>query len=237
MSVGQTKDRVLTPPARVFAIFRSPVKVFCDIDRGVPWWEPWVVVSLLNVMIAYVIIPINVRLFSLNPHGLSPEELTQQMETMQTFAMKYLGVITAPVSVLFAALVFSAVSYVVVSVFSERPDFRKHITVYLYSSVIFSAGVLVSNLIVRWKGVENIKTVGDAVAPLGPAAFVPAGEKIWFALLSTLDIFSLWSYVVFGLGVMYVFGLSGRAAMLSIVPLWLLAVLIALIGARFGGAP
>jgi hypothetical protein len=237
MSDGYAEETALKPLARVLAIFHSPGKVFEGIDRGAPWWEPWVLASLLNMVAAYVVIPINTRLFSLNPHGLSPEELGQGLETLQKFSMKYLGVITAPMSVLFAALVFSAVSYIVVSVLSERPDFKKHLAVYLYSSIVMSVGIVVSNLIVRWNGIENIQTIGDAVAPLGPAALVPVDERIWFALLSTLDVFSVWSYVLFGLGVMYVFGLSRRAAVLTVLPLWLLAVLIALVEARFGSAP
>ncbi|MEJ2722971.1 MAG: YIP1 family protein, partial [bacterium] len=183
-----TEDAAMGPLARVFAIFHSPVRVYADIERGIPWWEPWAAVSLLNMVIAYVVIPINARLFSLNPHGLSPEELSRGMETMQKFYMKYLGVITAPLSVLFGALVFSGVSYVVVSVLSDRPDFKKHFTIYLYCSVVVSVGVLVSNLIVRWHGVENIRNVGDAVAPLGPAALFSPDAKIWFAFASTLDV-------------------------------------------------
>ncbi|UCH83680.1 MAG: YIP1 family protein [Candidatus Latescibacterota bacterium] len=237
MPNGHGGGPVMSPLARVLAIFHAPTKVFGDVDRGSPWWEPWIAVSLINMITAYLIIPINIRLFELNPQGFSAEDVSRGLESMQALHMKYLGVYTAPFSVLFAAMVFSSVSYVVVGVLSDRPDFKKHLTVYLYSSVIVSMGILLSNLIVRWNGVENIQSIGDAVAPLGPAAFVQPGQKIWFAVLSTLDVFSVWSYVLFGLGVMYVFDLTRRGALLTVLPYWLLAVLIALVGARLGGAP
>lgn len=233
---GETYE--LTPLRRVVSIFHAPARVFADIDQGrSQWWEPWIVVSLLNALIGYIIIPINLRLIEVNPQGFSPEEVRQGLETAQAFHMKYLAVFTAPLSVLFAALVFSSVSYVVVGVLSERPDFKKHLTVYLYSSIVVSVGILISNLIVRWNGVENIQTLDDAVAPLGPAALVTTGQKIWYALFATLDVFSIWSYVLFGLGVAYVFDLTRRGAAVVVLPVWLLAVLIALIGVRLSGAP
>jgi hypothetical protein len=238
MSEEHGEGQALTPLGRVLAIFHAPAKVFADIDWGrSSWWEPWIVVSLVNMVIGYVIIPINLRLIEVNPHGYTPEEVRQGLETAQTFQMKYLAVFTAPLSVLFAALVFSSVSYVVVGVLSQRADFKKHLTIYLYSSIIVSVGILLSNLIVRWNGVENIQSLRDAVAPLGPAAFVPAGQKILFALFSTLDIFSIWSYLLFGLGVAYVFDLTRRGAAVVVLPVWLVAVLLALVGARLGMAP
>ena len=54
-------------------------------------------------------------------------------------------------------------------------------------------------------------------------------------LLSTLDLFSVWSYLVLGAGVMYVFGLTKRGAMLVVIPVWLLWVLVSLVGTRMGG--
>ncbi|UCG51126.1 MAG: YIP1 family protein [Candidatus Latescibacterota bacterium] len=220
--------------SRVLSIFHAPREVFSDIDRGAPWWQPWIVLSLVSMVVAYILIPIQVQLMRLNPQGLSPEDLEQALEGMEK--IKYLGVITSPVTVLFAALIFSAVSYLVVSILSDRPNFKKHLTIYLYSSIVASLGILLSNIVVRWNGVENIRTVGDAAAPFGPAAFVDAGNTIGFAVLSTLDVFSVWSYVLLGFGVMHVFGLSKRSAVLVVIPVWLLAVLIALVGARFGGS-
>jgi len=222
--------------SRFMGIFFSPKKIFSDVDAGVPWWQPWIWVSVLNMIVAYVVIPVQVQLYRLRNDQIPKEQLEQTLQQMQSFPVKYLGIVTAPVVILIVGLIFAAASYIAVSVLSERASFKKHLTLYFYASIVASLGVLVSNLVVRAKGIDNIRTIRDGVAPFGPAAFVPEGQKIPYAILSTLDIFSLWFYALIALGVMHVFRLSWRSAVLVVIPIWLLSVLIALVGARFGAA-
>ena len=223
---------------RFIGIFVSPRKVFADIDGGSPWWEPWVWGSIIHIAIAYVVLPIQIRLFELTRNQTPPEQFEKGLVSMQSFPVKYLGVLTAPVTVLFVGVIFAALSFIAVSVLSERSNFKKHLTIYLWSSIVASVGVLLSNIVVRLNGIEQIRRFRDAMAPFGPAALIPDdGGKIWYALLSTLDIFSIWFYVLMAVGVMQVFRMSRWASLLVVVPIWLLSVLIALIGVRYGGAP
>jgi hypothetical protein len=222
---------------RLAGIFVSPKKVFADVDAGAPWWEPWAWGSLLHMVIAYAVLPIQVRLFELTRDTMSPEVYEQRLASMQSFPVKYLGVMTAPITILFVAVIFAALSFIAVSVLSERSNFKKHLAIYLWSSLVASVGVLLSNIVVRMKGLDAVRSYSDALAPFGPAALLPEGGKIWFALLSTLDIFAVWFYVLMAVGVTQVFRLSRSASLLVVVPIWLLSLLIALIGVRYGGAP
>jgi hypothetical protein len=222
--------------SRFVGIIVSPKRVFADIDGGAPWWQPWIWVSLINMIVAYVMIPIQIQTYRLRVDEVPKEQFDQTIAHMQAFPLKYLGIIVAPVMVLVAALVFSAASYIAVSVLSDRASFRKHFTIYLYGAIVASLGMLVSNIVVVAKGIENIRSFRDSMAPFGPAAFVPEGHKIPYAILSTLDVFSVWFYVLMVLGVMHVFRMSGRSAVLVVIPIWLLSVLASLVGARFGGA-
>ena len=222
---------------RLFAIFVSPRKVFADVDAGSPWWEPWVWGSLLHMIIAYTVLPIQIRLFELTKDTRPPEQFETELAKMQEFPIKYLGVMTAPVTVLFVAVIFAAISFIAVSVASERSNFKKHLGIYLWSSLVASVGVLLSNILVRTKGLETVRSYRDALAPFGPAALIPDGGKIWYALLSTLDVFAVWFYVLLVVGVTQVFRMSRTASLLVVLPVWLLSILIALIGVRYGGAP
>jgi len=222
---------------RLVGIFVSPKKVFADVDAGAPWWEPWVWGSLLHMIIAYAVLPVQIRLFELTKDTKPPEQFEAELAKMQEFPIKYLGVITAPITILFVAVIFAALSFIAVSVLSERSNFKKHLAIYLWSSLVASVGVLLSNIIVRMKGLETVRSYRDALAPFGPAALLPEGGKIWFALLSTLDVFAVWFYVLMAVGVTQVFRMSRSASLLVVVPIWLLSILIALIGVRYGGAP
>ncbi len=223
--------------SRLLDVFVSPKKVFSDIDAGARWWEPWIWVSVLNMIVAYIVIPVQVQLYRLRADQMPKEQFDQTIEKMQSFPIAYLGIIAAPVTVLLVGMIFAAVSYIAVSVLSERASFKKHLTLYLWASMIPTLGMLLSNIIVRVKGVEKIRSMTDAMVSLGPGALVPEGHKILTAVLSTVDVFGLWFYALIAMGVVYLFRLSGRSAILVVLPIWLLSVLMALIGTRIGGTP
>jgi hypothetical protein len=217
--------------SRLTGIFYAPKGVFTDVDRGAPWWEPWIWASIVNMIVSYVVVPVQVQLYRVRGDGLSGAQLEEAIEKMQAFPWKYVGVATAPVTVLFVAVLFSAVSYIAVSALSERAGFKKHLSICLWASIVWWVGVLASTLIVRARGIEEIRTMRDAMAPFGPAAVVTDANRIWLAVLSTLDVFAVWFYVLVAVGVMHVFRMSGRAALLVVIPIWLLFVLFELISA------
>jgi hypothetical protein len=223
--------------SRLLGIFYEPGKVFADVDRGARWWEPWLWVSLVNMIVAYIVIPIQVQLYRLREGQLPQEQFELAIEKMQAAPIKYLGIVTAPVTVLIVGVLFASVSFIAVSALSERANFKKHLTICLWGSLVWWVGVLVSTVVVRARGIEEIRTFRDAMAPFGPAAFVAEGHKVWLAVLSTLDLFALWFYALVALGAVRVFRISWRAAILVVAPVWLLYVLFELISARLSGGP
>lgn len=219
--------------SRFVWLFQSPRRLFEDIAGGAPWWQPWVWVSLINMVIAYLSLPIQIHLMGLNPRDLPPEQLEQTLESMAKFG--HLGLISTPVVVLLTSLIISAITYIAVSVMAESAGFKKYLTLYMYSSVPASLGLLLGTIMTRLKGVESLRSIEDAVASFGPAMFVGAGSPKTHAILGSLDLFYIWFYILVGAGVMQVFGLGRKAAALVVVPLWLVYVLISLVSARASG--
>jgi hypothetical protein len=239
MNGPENEERIAQPAmsflGRLGGIFVSPRRVFADVDRGSPWWEPWAWCSLVYMAAAYISLPVQLRLFELTRNEMPPEEFERSLAWAQTPVAKALAIGAWPVGVLFEGVVFAAVSYLAVSALSEFSSFRKHLTICLWSSVASSLGVLLSNIVVRLRGIEEVRGFRDAIAPFGPAVLLSDdGGRIWYALLSTLDVFSIWFYGLMAVGVIHVFRMSGRATVLVIVPIWLVSILIALI-VRSGG--
>lgn len=217
--------------SRLIWTFVSPRNLFAAIARDdVHWWQPWVWVSLLSAATAYISIPIQIRLTRMNPNDMPPEQLEQTLTAMQKYG--YLGVISTPVAVLVSSLVVVAISYMVVSVLAEHGGFKKYFALYLHCSIVSAVGLLLATWLTVMKGVENIRAVEDASSSFGPAIFLSPGNKLMHALFSTFDIFYIWFYVLLWMGVSHVFKLSGRAAILVVVPVWLLFLLITLVTAR-----
>ncbi len=218
--------------SRFIWTIQSPSLLFDDIKAGVKWWEPWMWVSILNMAIAHISVPIQLQLVRLNPRNVPAEQLQQTLEQMEKFG--FLGVITTPVVVLITSLIIAGISYLVVSVVSEASSFKKYFTLYLYANIVSSIGLLIGTSLTRMKGVESINAPEDAVASFGPALLIDSGQKILYPLLSSLDGFYVWFYVLMALGIAHVFQVGRRTAILAVVPLWLLFVLISLVSSRVG---
>jgi hypothetical protein len=210
---------------------QSPKKLYADIASGdAHWWEPWVWVSLINMVVAYISMPIQIQLARLNPNNVPAEELEQTLEMMAKFGM--VGVISTPVLILITSLIVVAISYLVLSVLAEEPRFKKYFTLHLYASIVSSLGLLLGTILTRMKGVESIRSIEDAASSFGPDILVGSDQKILHAILSNFGVFHIWFYVLVAMGVMYVFNLSKRSAIIVIIPVWLLAVLVTLVSAR-----
>lgn len=206
---------------------QSPSRLFADVAEGAPWWQPWVWVSLIQMVIAYLSIPIQIQITRLNPRGLPAEQLQQTIEGMEKFG--YLGIISTPVVILLSSVIIAGISYLVLGVLAEESRFKTYLTVYLYASIVSSIGLLLGTFLTRMKGVETIRSLDDAVSSFGPALFVSADDKILRAVLSSLDVFQIWFYVLLGWGAMSIFGLSKRSAFFVVAPVWLVFVLIGLV--------
>lgn len=212
----------------------SPRRLFDDVARDAPWWQPFVWVSLLNMVVAYLSTPIQKQLVRLNPNEVPPEQLQETLAAMDKFAV--LGMVTTPVVVLLTSLVIAGISYIAVSVLAQAPSFRRHFTIYLYASLPVSVGLLLGTLVTHQRGIENIRSIEDAVASFGPAALLEPGQRILYPVLSTLDLFSIWFYVLVAMGASYVFGMKRGAALLVVIPVWLIYLLFALVGSRISVA-
>ncbi len=219
--------------SRLTWTIQSPKLLFADIEAGVAWWEPWMWVSVLNMLIAYISVPIQLQLVRLNPGDVPSDQLQQTIEQMEKFG--FLGVISTPVAVLVTSLIIAGIAYLVVSVISDASSFKKFFTIYLYASIVSSLGLLIGTVLTRMKGVENIHAPEDAVASFGPALLVSSGHSILNPILSSFDIFYIWFYALVAMGVAHVFHVGRRTAILAVIPLWLLFVLISLVSSRLGG--
>lgn len=220
---------------RFVYIFTSPGRVFEDVSEGrSSWWEPWIYQSVIYVVAGFLSLPIQRKVAALNPRDLPPEQLKEQLELMARFA--WVQIVATPPLLLLLGLVLAGITYVLVTILSSQATFKKYFTLTLYASVIGALSLLVSNLVVRWRGIDSIRTVHDAQVTLGLGFLAPEGSDVLFAVLSTVNVFTVWSLWVLALGLMYVFGMSRNAAVIAVIPWWLISVLFSVFGAAFGGA-
>lgn len=220
--------------SRMAWLFVAPVRLFDDIAAGTPWWEPWVWVSVLNMVASYLSAPVKIHLTRLNPRGLPEEQIQQTIAAFERPLVKVSSLLSEPVSALIVALVVAGISYVVLTLQTDRARFKKYFSLYLYGSILISVETVISVVVIRIRGVETVQSLEDLVLSFGIESFFPF-HKLLTPVLASLGVFAVWFYVIVGIGVTRVFGLPGRSAFLVVIPVWLLFVLYGLVNMQLLG--
>jgi hypothetical protein len=211
-------------------IFTSPTRVFEDIREGrIPWWQPWIWLSLLTMVATVLSLPIQHAVTELN------SEMTQeQLDTIARFG--WLQVLGQPLFVLLQQLLFAGITYVLVTILSSAATFRRYFTLTLFMSMIVSLGAIISSAVVRMRGVDTIRTIKDAQVSVGLGFLAPEGSDVLYGLLSSIDVFTIWSLAVLGLGLMHIFGMSRGQAIACVIPWWLISAALVVVGVALSGA-
>ena len=216
-------------------IFVSPSKVFADIKEGkASWWQAWVWLSVIYLIVGYFSKPVQLAVMELNPSDLPLDQLDKQLEIMEGWGY-WVQLAATPVILLVGALIVVGLSYILVSILADRASFKQYFSLNMYAGIVASLATVMTTLVIRMKGMDAIQTVADAKFSIGLAFLAPEEGALARALFSSVDVFSIWSYVLIVMGLMYVFEMARRQAIYCIIPLWLLQVLFLLIAEVTGG--
>jgi hypothetical protein len=222
--------------SRAASIFISPSRVFADIERGrVSWWQPFIWFAVINMVVAYLSIPITLAVTRLNPNNLPQETLQDTVEKIEQFGL--VGVVLTPVLILIMALIVSMIGYILVSIMSADSSFKKFFTLFMYSTIVASLTSFLSVIIVRFfRGVETIRSTADGSISFGLGFLAPPDNRFLEAIFKSFDLFSIWSLVLVAMGLIYIFKMTRNQAIICVIPLWLIGVVMLVIGSLFGNA-
>jgi hypothetical protein len=219
--------------ASIVEIFADPFKVFARIDAGLAWWKPFVLVCAVAMVLAYLMLPLQLRLVQLNPRGVSAEQLQKMVEGASRFAP--LGIILVPIIMIVVYLIVALVVHIVVNVISSRSSFTKTLSLISFCGIITIVEQVIGTVVLRMRGTESVESAADLKFSLSLAPLVGSGTGLLNAVLQSLSIFQIWYYVVLVLGIAAIFRISRKAAVIPVLPIWIISVIMVWIGGRFGG--
>jgi Na+/melibiose symporter-like transporter len=224
----------MTALSRFWAMFVSPGRVFDDVREGrVGWKQPWLLVSIPYMLISWLSLPIQVAITELNPRDLPIDQVDLQVSMMQK--MGFVWVILAPLGVLIVTLIVSGLSYMLVTMMSQRANFRQYFTLSLFTGIVGVVGQLIGVVILRLRGVEQIMTADDARMSFSLRMLAPENSAVLKGLLGSVEFFTIWGLVLLGMGLMRIFGMSRGQATAVLVPIWIIYVGMLIAGEVFGG--
>lgn len=208
-NVSIEEEKVTTKPS-IFGIITSPTLQFERMKEKAPIGLPLVLVLLLmtlaTTLVAYV---------SLDNPILNDPKLTGGMEIPVgvTLGMAAGG---ALIGGLISFYIIAGLYRVAMMIMGNDTNYKKLLSIVIFSSMISTLGVLVNGLIAF--AVGGYEPNYTSLAPLF------SDNPLLKSIGTNFDIFNIWYYVVLGLGLQIVAGLNKTKAITLVIIVFLLGV-------------
>jgi len=201
----------LSQMQRLINIFIAPRKTFEDLKGSPSWWVPWLVTGIFIVIFGVVAVQkIDIQQFLQREIDKSPsaqrrmEQLTPEQRekglAIQATGTKIVFYIY-PVFTLVGGLIIAAVLMAVFNfMLGAEVPFQRAMAVVFYSFVPLIISTILLTVSVLFSSDPNTIDLTNPM-PTNPGFFMdPQGNKFFYAIVSSLDIFSIWVVTLLGLG-------------------------------------
>jgi hypothetical protein len=195
----------------LISIIVEPVKIFKHIKEKDDWWIPFILLVVVTWIFLWISGPALARITAQKMAEMGVDrEIPKFVEYI-----KYLG---APIGTLTMWLLMSVIIWFLGNFFGADWDFTKALDLYAYSSVIQAIRSVLSIIVLLLRGVPNIMTFKDLNVATGlNLLFSPENPRL-YALLSGIEVFTIWQYILIAYGISEITGISKeKAAWVSVI--------------------
>lgn len=216
-------------------IFHSPKEVFQRVDEKPNWVLPFLTVILVTFIITAVLLPTVIQPAAAKgvQSKYSDEALERAMKWVSGPRFYTMSLVSVLISTPIQMLAQAGILSLFVLLLHGEVKFPKVLAVTSYSAVISALGGIVKGgIMLAMKTVEVYTNL---------SLFLPFVEKdtFFYRLLTKVDFFTIWSLVVFGLGLSIVGRIEKKKSYILIFSLWIALILVGSflggLGARFSG--
>jgi hypothetical protein len=208
-------------------IIVEPVKAFKHIKEKDDWWIPFILLVVVTWIFLMLSGPALARITAQQMAEMGVDrEIPKFVEYI-----KYLG---APIGTLTMWLLMSVIIWFLANSFGADWDFTKALDLYAYSSVVQVLRSVLTTVILLIRGVPNIMTFKDLNVATGlNLLFSPENPRL-YALLSGIEVFSIWQFILIAYGISEITGISKKKAAWVSVIVYLIMLGFGVVFARKG---
>jgi len=234
----------LSQSARIVNTFIAPSKTFTDLNRSASWWAPWIVISIFSLLFIYTMgRQIGFEQISRNQiaHSKRADQFDKLPADQQASQIKLSSNIIryaafgTPVLLLFYFLIATVALWATFNFGAgANASFGKSYAIFMYGQLPGIVGAILGIISlfagVNPEGFDVNNPVGTNLAYyLDPETT----GKFIHSLASALDVISIWSIVLIGIGFSCTTKVK-RSTAITIVAVWFL--IYKLIGASIAAA-
>ena len=222
-------------------IFLAPGRTFSRLKEKPTWLIPLVVVLVFNMLFVFVTSHYidwgkqrQAALERMRERNVPQEQIDKATEGMDKFysspAMRYgMPVVSALFIGILAALFLAVIYNISLPLFGGTSDFKRTWAIVCNASLVAVPAAIVRGLLVLLKRSSEVTTSLLMAAPGLKQPFLKA-------LLSQLDIFDFWKFLLIAIGLKVVFGVKNSKSYTLVFGVWLIVMLVlSLLGMGAGG--
>jgi hypothetical protein len=208
-------------------IIVEPIKAFKHIKEKDDWWIPFILLVVVTWIFLMLSGPALARITAQQMAEMGVDrEIPKFVEYI-----KYLG---APIGTLTMWLIMSVIIWFLGNSYGADWDFTKALDLYAYSSVVQVLRSILTTVILLIRGVPNIMTFKDLNVATGlNLLFSPENPRL-YALLSGIEVFSIWQFILIAYGISEITGISKKKAAWVSVIVYLIMLGFGVVFARKG---
>jgi hypothetical protein len=216
----------------MFNFLMDPAAAARRLPRKFFWIGPLILVSITFMVCGFLNLPL-VQQAMMNqppPPNANPEQFQRGMQMAIIF--QRIGILFSPVIFLVISSVSALIILAAASVLALKARFLELFNMMAGLSLIGALKVIAATVILHLKGEPS--SIADLQPPLGLDIFAPAGmNKVAVAFLGFCNIFELWQFVMAVAIITVFYRTSIGKAVVSVVPVFLIALIFSLVGAFF----
>ena len=222
-------------------VFLSPGRAFARLKEKPTWLVPLIIAIVFNMLFALLSSHYvdwdkqrQAAIEQMRERNMPEEQIEKATEGMEKFysspAMRYgMPVVSILLISLIAALFLAVVYNVSLPLFGGTSDFKRMWAIICNASLVAVPATIVRGLLVLLKRSAEVTTSLLVAAPNLKQPFLKG-------LLTQLDVFDFWKFMLIAIGLKVVFGLKGSKSYALVFAVWLVVMLIlALLGMRAVG--
>ena len=224
--------------ARIFGVLFSPGETFASIARRPDWVTPLLVIVLIGYAGTALILPrmdwdAIVAMQEEQIKAKNPTITQEQIDRMAWFT-KAGGTVfawAAPVLFVIWYLIVAGVLLIAFRLFGGEGTFKQAFSATLYAWMALVINSIIVTIVAVARGGMIDPTQMATMVKSNPAFLVSMKEQpLLFALLSSLDVFTIWMVVLLIIAFAALSRTSKAKAATIVIPLWVVCILIKLIG-------
>lgn len=250
-TTGDLETPGMTPPAapapvvppkknvfqRIAGVLFAPAETFEEIARRPDIVGPLIVVILISFITTAMIVP------RMDFDTMMREQMAQQGREIDDQGMKVATAFakalayTSPLWGIIAYLVVAGVLLLAFRLFGGEGNYVQALSTTIYAWMPMTLKGIVMAIVAMARENVDPQTIGTTLVKSNPAFLVDMKEQpVLFALLTSFDVFSIWSLVLMIIGFAALSKVSRKKAAAIVISLWAVVIVFKMGMAAMGAA-